>query len=305
MPEVGEPTLDQLRVLAVVADEGSFSAAARVLGRAQSVISYTVGQLEAQLGLALFERGGRAPVLTEAGRALVADARRVGGLVQELRARALALRQGTEAEVSLAVDVMFPVPRLVEALRAFAVAFPTVGLRLRVEALGGVAHLVLQGVCCLGVSGWAGTVSDALESRAIGTLKLVPVAGPSHPLAGMGRINGAALREHTQLVLSDGSGLTEGQDYGVFSLRTWRLGDLSAKHALLKAGLGWGNMPLHLVEEDIAGGQLVRLQVEASPEYDYPVSLITPAGAVMGPALQWLAEALAKCGKEDRKDVLF
>ena len=111
MPEVGEPTLDQLRVLAVVADEGSFSAAARVLGRAQSVISYTVGQLEAQLGLALFERGGRAPVLTEAGRALVADARRVGGLVQELRARALALRQGTEAEVSLAVDVMFPVSR--------------------------------------------------------------------------------------------------------------------------------------------------------------------------------------------------
>jgi DNA-binding transcriptional LysR family regulator len=303
MPEVGEPTLDQLRVLAAVADGGSFSAAARVLGRTQSVISYTVGQLEAQLGLPLFERGGRAPVLTEAGRALLADARRVGGVVQELRARALALRQGTEAEVALAVDVMFPVPRLVAALRAFAVAYPTVGLRLRIEALGGVAHLVLQGACCLGVTGWAGTLPDALEHRAIGTLKLVPVAAPSHPLAAMARISGAALREHTQLVLSDASRLTEGQDFGVLSLRTWRLGDLSAKHALLKAGLGWGNMPLHLVAEDIAAGRLVRLLVSAGPEYEYPVSLVTRAGAVMRPATQWLAEALEE--KEKKEAVLF
>jgi len=293
MPEVGEPTLDQLRVLAAVAEQGSFSAAARMLGRAQSVISYTVAQLEAQLGLALFERGGRAPVLTEAGRAVVADARRVGSLVQELRARALALRQGTEAEVALAVDVMFPVPRLVEALRAFAVAYPTVGLRLRVEALGGVAQQVLQGACCLGVTGWAGTLSDALECRAIGTLKLVPVAAPFHPLAGMARIRGAALREHTQLVLSDSSHLTEGQDFGVLSVRTWRLGDLSAKHALLKAGLGWGNMPLHLVEEDILAGVLVRLAVDANPEHDYPISLVTQAGAIMGPAAGWLADALS------------
>src|ERR1700728_1559707 len=108
MPDVGTPTLDQLHVLAAVAEAGSFSAAARQLNRAQSVISYTIANLEAQLGVALFARDGRRSVLTEAGRTLVADARRVGRLVDELRARAAALRRGLEAELGLAVDVLFP-----------------------------------------------------------------------------------------------------------------------------------------------------------------------------------------------------
>jgi len=100
MPDTGTPTLDQLHVLATVAESGSFSATARHLNRAQSVISYTIANLEVQLGLPLFTRDGHRPVLTEAGRALVADARRVGLLVDELRARAAALRRGLEAELA-------------------------------------------------------------------------------------------------------------------------------------------------------------------------------------------------------------
>src|SRR5690348_15301627 len=115
MSDAGSPTLDQLRMLTAVAEAGSFSAAARRLKRAQSVVSYTIANLEAQLGLELFRRGQRRPELTEAGRAILADARRVGILVDELRARAAGLTRGLEAEVSLAVDVMFPVARLVAA----------------------------------------------------------------------------------------------------------------------------------------------------------------------------------------------
>src|SRR5271154_2231676 len=92
--DTGTPTLDQLHVLTAVVEAGSFSAAARRLHRAQSVVSYTIANLEAQLGVALFARDGRRPLLTDAGRALVADARRVGRLVDELRARAAAPRAG-------------------------------------------------------------------------------------------------------------------------------------------------------------------------------------------------------------------
>jgi DNA-binding transcriptional LysR family regulator len=64
------PTLDQLQILVTVADTGSFSAAGRKLNRAQSVISYAIANLEAQLGLKLFEREGtREPQLTDVGRA--------------------------------------------------------------------------------------------------------------------------------------------------------------------------------------------------------------------------------------------
>jgi len=72
------------------------------------------------------------------------------------------------------------------------------------------------------------------------------------------------LAQHVQLVLSDRSRLTDGQDLGVVSPKTWRLSDLGAKHAFLLAGRGWGGMPLHLVEADLASGVLVFLTPEDS-----------------------------------------
>jgi DNA-binding transcriptional LysR family regulator len=301
--DTGTPTLDQLHVLTAVVEAGSFSAAARRLHRAQSVISYAITNLEAQLGVALFAREGRRPVLTEAGRALIADARRIGRQVDELRARASALRRGLEAELALAVDVMFPTARLVTALNDFSREYPTVGLRLRIEALGGVAQLVLDGPCQLGVTGWLASLPDALERRAIGEMRLVPVAAPTHPLAraqdpaapefAAGPIDSARLREEVQLVLADRTTLTAGQDFGVLALRTWRLGDLGAKYALLLAGLGWGNMPAQMVASDLAAGRLVRLQVAEAPEHHYPLGLIHRIDTPPGPAGAWLAERLA------------
>lgn len=70
-------SLDQLRTFIGAADEGSFSAAGRKLRRAQSVVSHTLANLEAQIDVRLFDRGGRYPRLTEQGSALLAQARLV------------------------------------------------------------------------------------------------------------------------------------------------------------------------------------------------------------------------------------
>jgi DNA-binding transcriptional LysR family regulator len=294
MPEIGTPTLDQLAVLTAVADTGSFSGAAAKLRRGQSVISYTIANLEAQLGVPLFDRGGRRPILTPAGRAILEDARRVGLMIDSLRARASTLRQGFEAEVSLAVDVLFSVPALTCVLRAFAETFPSVSLRLRMEAVGGVTQLVLDGICTLGLSGWPALQPATLERRPIGAIELVPVTAPSHPLAALATVTRADARDHTQLVLSDASRLTDGQDFGVIGLKTWRLGDLGAKHALLLAGLGWGNMPHHQVATDIKAGRLKRLTIEGEPTYDYAIQLIHRINRPPGRAGAWLADKLGE-----------
>src|SRR5262245_58264611 len=123
----GTPTLDQLRVFLTVVDVGSFAGAARKLGRATSVISYSIANLEAQLGLQLFDRETtRKPQLTEAGRAVVSDARIITNGINGLRAKVRGLGQGLEAEIRLALDVMLPAARVVDALKAFRVEFPTV-----------------------------------------------------------------------------------------------------------------------------------------------------------------------------------
>src|SRR5947207_14260794 len=100
-------TLDQLRTFIAAADEGSFSAAGRKLRRAQSVVSQTLANLEAQLGVKLFERSARYPRLTDEGRSLLAAARSVADDVDQFKARARAMREGLEPELSVAVDVMF------------------------------------------------------------------------------------------------------------------------------------------------------------------------------------------------------
>jgi DNA-binding transcriptional LysR family regulator len=294
MSAIGTPTLDQLAVLTAVADTGSFSAAATKLKRGQSVISYTIANLETQLGVTLFERSGRRPNLTPAGRAVLEDARRVGVMIDSLRARAGALRQGFEAEVSIAVDVLFSMPALVCALHDFAEKFPSVSLRLRMEAIGGVAQLVTEGICTLGLSGGPFLNNDQLERRAIGAITLSPVATPSHPLAKLSNVTRADARDHVQLVLSDASRLTEGQDFGVIALKTWRLGDLAAKHALLLAGLGWGNMPDHLVKDDLAAGRLTHIKIDAEPTYKYGLYLIHRTDHPPGRAGAWLADRLAR-----------
>src|SRR5471032_2742775 len=118
--EPGTPTLDQLRVFLTVVEVGSFAAAARKLYRATSVISYSIANLELQLGVQLFDRKTtRKPRLTVAGRTVLIEARTVFNGIDGLRAKVKGLVQGLEAEVHLALDVMLPAYRVVDALKAF------------------------------------------------------------------------------------------------------------------------------------------------------------------------------------------
>src|SRR6266567_4430276 len=108
-------TLDQLRTFVAAVDEGSFSAAGRKLRRAQSVVSQTLANLEAQLGVKLFDRSGRYPRLTEEGRSLLIDARSIASNIDGFKARARAMRGGLEPELSVAMDVMYPMAALTRA----------------------------------------------------------------------------------------------------------------------------------------------------------------------------------------------
>src|ERR1700741_493279 len=109
-------TLDQLRTFIAAADEGSFSAAGRKLRRAQSVVSQTLANLEGQFGVKLFDRTRRHPVLTPQGQVLLAHARPVAGDVDRLKAHARHLAGGLEPELSIAVDVMFPMATVTAAV---------------------------------------------------------------------------------------------------------------------------------------------------------------------------------------------
>jgi DNA-binding transcriptional LysR family regulator len=288
-------TLDQLRTFIAAADQGSFSGAGRKLRRAQSVVSKTLANLEEQFRVKLFDRARRRPVLTSQGQVLLAHARTVVGDVDLLKAQAKQLAGGLEPELSVVVEVMFPMAVLTAAVKAFHAVFPLTPLRLYVEVLGAVIQPVLDGRCTLAISGALAFVPPQFNQEPLLEVPLVQVTSPRHPLATYGGpIPTSELAKHIQLVLTDRSTLSKGQEFGVLSPRTWRLADLGAKHAFLRAGLGWGGMPLDLVRSDFARGSLVQIVAADSPPKGFSISMhaVYRSESPPGIAARWFIDRL-------------
>jgi DNA-binding transcriptional LysR family regulator len=243
----------------------------------------------------LFDRSSRSPVLTAQGAALLAEARAVVSGMDVFKARAKGLSDGLEPELSVVVDVMFPLEQLTCAVVAFQAEFPATPLRLHVEALGAVLQPVLEGRCAFGVMGSLPTAPAQLTRERLLGVKMLFVASPTHPLASLkGPIPARVLAQHRQLVLTDRSELSQGKDFGVFSANTWRLADLGAKHAFLRAGLGWGGMPAGVIETDLANGSLVKIAMEDVSDANLvmAMSAVYRTEAPPGPAGRWLIERL-------------
>jgi DNA-binding transcriptional LysR family regulator len=287
-------TLDQLQLFVCVVEEGSFSAAGRKLGRAQSAVGYGIANLERGLGVALFDRAGNERQLTETGRALLPEVRSVFEHLARLHARANRWSDGVEPRVTMAIEAMIPGGLAVELCQAFQGAFPHVSLHLRTEGLGGVSSVVLERECMLGISGDYDVGKGPLRSQVLASLRVVPVAAARHPLAGQRQpISRAALNHHMQVTISHeryGSGAAAGL------LSEQRLGvvDAATKVAVIEAGLGWGIVPLATIAPRLASGALVALHLEDRPPgpLAVPVFALTRDDVQLGPAAQWLLAEL-------------
>src|SRR2546423_8509830 len=125
----------------------------------------------------------------------------------------------------------------------------------------------MEGLSLFGVRGSLPPAPPQLTRERVLVVRMAFVASPTPPLASLkGPIPARVLAQHRQLVLTDRSELSKGKDFGVFSLSTWRLADLGAKHAFLRAGLGWGAMPVGVIETDLANGALVKIGIEDVPD---------------------------------------
>ena len=257
-------SLFQLRVFIAAAEE-SFSAAGRKLRRAQSLVSHAVANLEAQLNVKLFDRSRKYPRLTLPGQALLLEARAVIGGMEGFTARARTMAEGLEPELSVVVDVVYPMASLTNAVGFFRSTYPNTPLRLYVEALGGVIQAVLDGRCRIGVIGSLPTVPDEIATEPLLEVPFVAVVAPNHPLAASrGPVPKAKIQQHVQLVLTDRTALTEGRNFGLLA-PDLAPADMGAKQAFLRAGFGWGHMPIPMVQDDIADGRLVKIRIEGFP----------------------------------------
>ncbi len=283
-------TLDQMRVLAAVAETGSFSAAARKLGRVQSAISQAVRTMETALQLTLFDRGQKTPVLTDVGAAILDDARAVLAKTQAMQARARDIRSDLEPELTLSVEATFPMPLLMTSLKALRGAFPALPATLFTEALGGARETLMSGAARMAIYPILGGPPADVNAEFLARIASTPVAAADHPLARLGR---PAAREdleaHVQLLLTGRNAFAQSLRGGVVSPHVWRFVDQTTRLDFLLSGFGWCNMPLHLVQDHIAAGRLRQLDLlHGEPAPEFPLYVVTPRGRPPGRAGRWL-----------------
>ncbi|WP_157113181.1 substrate-binding domain-containing protein [Bradyrhizobium embrapense] len=149
------------------------------------------------------------------------------------------------------VDTLFPVAAVDAALTEMRSAYPSVSVRLAVEAMRGPIAALTERRSALAVTVGEDFRDPRLALDAICAVQIVAVASADHPLARRGRKGVADLADHLQIVLSDPTPLSEGRSFGVLSPQVCRVSNQDTKHAMILAGLGWGRLPLWQVSRDL------------------------------------------------------
>ncbi len=291
-------TLDQLRALEAVAETGSFSAAARRLGRVQSAVSQAIQALEVSLGITLFDRSGKVPQLNDAGRVVLDDARNLLRGAEALRARAESIAEELEPELTLAVESMFPMNVLTEALKALQARFPLLPVTVYTEALGGAEQRLRDGAAHIALYPPNPIMTENRETEFVVTIPTVPVVAANHALAHEpAPLSRAVLERQVQLVLTDRSPASAGFSAGIVSHRQWRFADLNTRLEFLLAGFGWCNMPLPSVFGHIQAGRLKVLDIAQHNAPEFRIHAVYARGRVPGKAGRWLIDTLRERAK--------
>lgn len=286
-------TLDALQVIDAIDRKGSFAAAANELHRVPSAVTYSVRQLEDALGIAVFDRRGHRAVLTDAGRELLAEGRRLLRSAADLECRVQQVARGWEAELRIAVDTLVPVSRLFRLAGEFYAEGSGTRLRFSHEVLGGTWDALASGRADLAV-GAAGEPPSGhnFVVKPLGRVQMVLVAAPFHPACEAPQpLDEAALERHRAVSVADSSRLLPPRTVGFLSGRdVLTVPSMEDKAAAHVAGLGVGFLPKAIADREAAAGRLRIL--EARPERPASDVGIAWRPGKEGNALRWFAKRL-------------
>ncbi|MHB9118073.1 MAG: LysR family transcriptional regulator [Burkholderiales bacterium] len=283
-------SLDQWRVLHAVVEHGGYAQAAAALHRSQSSVSYAVGRLQEQLGIALLEPAGRRMRITGAGQALMRDAVPLIDSLLKLESRAQSLQQGWEAEVRLAADSVYPVDALLCGLADFSAQCPGTRVQLHEVVMSGADDALISGQVDIAITHRVpqGFLGDWLLE-----VEFVAVAAPSHPLHALGRpATPDDLAQHLLVVMRD-SGNRQPRDEGwLGASQRWTVSSPDTSISVVAAGLGFAWLPRHRIADKLATGSLKPLYLAAGQVQRAALHLVfaNPEGA--GPAARTMAENL-------------
>lgn len=283
-------TLDQLLAFNAVASLGTFAAAAAELHKTQPAISKLVQNLEAELGLTLFDRSAYRATLTDTGKLFFERTATLVAETEALRSFGIALGGGGEPVVRLVLEAITPLEPVLGVLREVQALFPAVRYELRTESLSGALEALRDASADLAITSVQGIDPRTMTAQRFRDVRIIPAVRRDHPLSRAGApVPTALLRQHAQVVLRDSARGELSRTLNVLEggLR-WTVTDVMAKLRIIEAGMGWGGLPEHVVAPGLRDGTLVALTVR---EFDVTVielSAVRRHDRLQGPVAQAL-----------------
>lgn len=286
---------DTMQAFVLAAELGSFSAAARRMGKAQSAISAAIANLEIDAGVELFDRTGRSPVLTEQGEALLPHAQGILLSNREFMAKASSMAEGVEAELCLAVELGISMRPLNDLLKGFADNFAHVTLEILVPSPIDTAALLKNGRADIGIMAEQESYPQGFQFRGVGHSRLVSVCARDHPLATGADIGYRDLRRHRQIISHSRSNAASTPKGEIKSASIWISESPALIVDLVRAGFGWAELPYSVVARHIASGDLVQLNY-AFQQGDIleAIDVVWTERHALGVSGRWLRDELLK-----------
>ncbi|MEQ9259507.1 MAG: LysR family transcriptional regulator [Roseovarius sp.] len=289
-------TLDQLVVLDAIVASGTFRGAADRLNKAQSAVSHQIKKLEGELGFDLFLRDAYRPKLSPEGEVFFREVTRVLEQVHGLKTVAAGLRSEQEPMISIAMTATMSLDPILNILGEVGRAFPGTHIKLVSEMMGGPLARLMNGEADLIIAGLDGVPIDEVETLPVGSITIRPVASPGFPAAHRSGVKSRReMQSYTQVIVAGTGGKDYDQSRDLLSGgQRWTVSDFQAKKSIIKAGLGWGGIPDHLMAEELAAGELVPLAVEGYPPRHTEIFAIRRRDRPMGKVMSSIWERLAE-----------
>tara|TARA_R110002167_G_scaffold37416_1_gene117306 strand:- start:99 stop:995 length:897 start_codon:yes stop_codon:yes gene_type:complete len=285
--------LEQLEAFVAAAEQGSFSAAARQLGKVQSAISTAIANLEIDANLILFDRSTRRPTLTDAGNALLRYAINTLQSHREFVAHASSLEKTVETRICIAIEQSISYPALVPVLVEFETVFPFVELELLDPGSSDVASLIRSNRADIGIMLEQEIHPQGFNFRGIGYSRLLPVCHQDHPLVTQQPLSLADLRAHRQMITRSRDLTDMTYERRLISPKKWLLESPYIIMELLSAGIGWSFLHEAVVRDKLESGELVQLDLEyINNEMLQGLDIIWANNRSFGKASQWLLNRL-------------
>ena len=269
---------------------GSFSAAARRLRKSQSTISTAISNLEADLGVALFDRATRHPTLTPQGEQVLSYVKAILAASNRLDELAISLSDETEARLTFVLSDTLHPDVLEDLLQQFDRRFPHTEFECLIGEDEDVIDLLQKERAQVGLIEARDSYPTEIGSTRLPLQTAMAIyVAPAHPLAAQGRVAWDELHSWRELRLSTflASSLEPAKG------QVWSAPNYLLLLSMTVQGLGWCILPCALVDEFAGSGTLVALNIPGWPRA-ISVDLLWNKKAPPGKAGSWLRQHLQR-----------